>query len=105
VSLKEPKVTMAPTEDHWETHDYLRELFHGAYQYGDVVAFHGLRLECHDGDTGPGVWEVYAAEGGYLETVNLAAFQTATELHDLLLEIVACDPEDREDWVAWRHEP
>jgi len=104
VSFKDPKVTLAPTEGQWDTVDYLRELFHGRYQYGDVVAFHDLRLECRDGDVGPGVWGVYAAEGGYIETLNLKAFQTVTELQEFLLDMTACDPDDREDWVAWRQE-
>ncbi|MDS0220879.1 hypothetical protein NDI54_05860 [Haloarcula sp. S1AR25-5A] len=101
MSLKEPTLTIAPPQDHWETVDHLRDMFQGAYPYGNVVAFHGLRLECQDGDIGPGVWEVYTAECAYVETLNLAAFRTATELHDVLLDIVACDPDDREDWVAW----
>lgn len=40
---------------------------------------------------------VDASEGTHIETLNLEALRTMTELQDVLDEIVAADPADREE--------
>jgi hypothetical protein len=51
-------------------------------------------------EDGPRVWDIHAENDALIETVNLSAFQTASDLEKFLDKIVAYDPDDREEWVS-----
>lgn len=55
-----------------------------------------------DEDHRHNVWAVHTEEGSLIETLNLDAFRTATEIEQLLEEIVLYDPRDRTEWVNSR---
>lgn len=104
MSLPEPTDVIAPREDvPYETHEFLSRMMEGAYPYGVVLEYHGLKLYSNVGDDQiRNVWHVYAEDGAFIEVLNLDAFQTITELEQTLDEIVAYDPTDRDEWVSSR---
>ena len=102
MTLPEPTDVIAPREDlPYRTSDFLREMLEGAYPDGVVLEYHGLKLfsRCHY-ENGVRVFDVYTADEEYIETVNLAAYRTVTEVEEFLKEIVAYDPADRDEWVS-----
>lgn len=95
----EPTAVIAPADEALgNPDDHLREVFLGAYREGVVLEYHGFRLVCESRT--PRVWDVDSPEGYYVETLNLEAFRTATELQSVLDAIVAAAPTDREEWVG-----
>lgn len=104
MSLPEPTDVIAPRKDvPYETHAFIGQMLEGAYPYGVVLKYHGLRLYSHvDDDHRQNVWEIYTDDGDLIEVLNLDAFRTATALKHLLDEIVAYDPSDRSEWVSSR---
>jgi len=53
-------------------------------------------------EKGVRVYNVYTADENYVETVNLNAFRTITEVEQFLDEVMAYDPTDRDEWVSGR---
>ena len=104
MTLPEPTDVIAPREEvPYETHEFLSQMMEGAYPYGVVLEYHGLKLYSRvDDDQVRNVWDVHAEEGGLIEVLNLDAFQTITDLEQALDEIVAYDPADRDEWVSSR---
>ena len=106
MTLPDPTDVIAPREDvPYSTTDFLQEMFTGAYLTGTVLKYHSLLLYSEHYEDGPRVWDVYIDECDgqtYIETLNLEAFQTLTELEQALDEIVAYDPDDRDEWVSSR---
>lgn len=101
MTLPDPTDVIAPRDDvPIDTVDFLRDLFQEAYLQGTVLKYHGLLLYSQHLEDGLPVWDVYTADEEYVETLNLAAFQTVTDLHRQLEEIRAYDPVDREEWVS-----
>ncbi|MFC7323270.1 hypothetical protein ACFQMF_01620 [Halorubrum rutilum] len=105
MTLPDPTDVIAPRGDDlpYETSGYLQEMMGGAYPDGVVLDYHGLKLhnrcQCKNGVP---VYDIYTADENYVETVNLNAFRTITEVEQLLDEIVAYDPTDRDEWVSSR---
>lgn len=85
----------------YEPSDFLAEMLVGAYPDGVVLEYHGLQLysRCHY-DEGVRMFDVHTEDGAYLETLNLGAFRSVTEIQDTLDEIVGYDPADRDEWVS-----
>ncbi|WP_230198714.1 hypothetical protein [Halopiger djelfimassiliensis] len=84
MTLPEPSDVIAPRDDlPYDTADFLGEMFANAYPDGVVLAYHGLKLysRCQH-ENGVRVYDVYTEDETYIETLNLEAFQTATELQD-----------------------
>jgi hypothetical protein len=94
--------TIAPRDGQaYAPAEVLREMFVNAHTADTVLTYYDLQLQRQFVD-GPGrVWDVYTAEDTYIETLNLDAYRTVSELEDTLKELAACDPGDRADWVAW----
>lgn len=84
----------------YDTADFLAEMLEGAYPDGVVLEYHGLQLysRCHY-EEGVRIFDVYTADYVYLETLNLGAFRSVTEIQHTLDEIVGYDPADRDEWV------
>lgn len=105
MTLPDPTDVIAPRGDDlpYETSDFLQEMIEGAYPDGVVLDSHGLQLysRCQY-ENGVRVYDVYTADENYVETVNRNAFRTITEVEQLLDEIVAYDPTDRDEWVGSR---
>lgn len=101
MTLPDPTDVVAPREgDAYEPLDFLQEMMYGAYPVHTVLEYHGFQLYSQHLDDGTArVWDVYTAEGKFIETLNLEAFRTVTELEETLDEIVADDPADREEWL------
>lgn len=90
---------IAPRDDKpWETHEFLQQMMVGAYGHGYTVEFRGFELQNHSHDGAPRVWDVYGDEG-YVDTLNLEAFRSVTDLETHLETIVAYDPADHEEWI------
>lgn len=104
MTLPDPTDVIAPRDEHgFQSVDFLQEMFTGAYGYLAIVQYYGFKLECHHYEEGPRVWNVYTAdEEQYIETLNLEAFRTVTDLEAFLDELVDVDPDDREEWVSQR---
>jgi len=104
VNLPEPTDVIAPRGDDvpYETSDFLKEMFQRAYPNGIVLKYHGLQLYSQHYEDGPPIWEIYTEGGAYIETINLQAFRTITEMQQFLDEVVAYDPADRDEWVSSR---
>lgn len=103
MTLPDPTDVIAPREDTaFDTVDFFQQMFTGAYPHGTVVEYHGLQLYSEHYEDGPRVWNVYTEDGNFVETLNLEAFQTITGLQGVLDEIVAYDPDDRDEWVNSR---
>jgi hypothetical protein len=105
VTLADPVDVIAPRGDDmpYDTADFLRQMMDNSYPEGTVLAYEDLRLEAGGySDHAGNVYTVYTEDGTYIETVNLGAFRTVTELEQLLKEIVAYDPDGRDEWVSSR---
>jgi hypothetical protein len=101
MTLPDPSDVIAPRDDlPYDTADFLGEMFAGAYPSGVVLEYHGLQLMSRHYEDGPRVWDIHAENDALIETVNLSAFQTASDLEKFLDKIVAYDPDDREEWVS-----
>jgi|GEM_PF-6310516 len=99
MSDDEPTDVIAPRDGlAYEPHDFLSEMLQGAYADGVVLEYHGLELQCQKFEGGPHTWTVWG-ESGLIETINLDAVATITELQAILDEIVAYGPADREEWI------
>ena len=105
MTLPDPTDVIAPRGNDlpYETSDFLQEMMEGAYPDGVVLDYHGLKLysRCQY-ENGVRVYDVYTEDENYVETVNLNAFRTITEVEQFLDEIVAYDPDDRNEWVSSR---
>ncbi len=104
MSLLELTDVIAPCENISHlTFDFLTQMMESASTYGVALEYHDLVLisQVDDGRT-TNVWHVHAEDGPMIESLNLDAFRTATELEEALNEIVAFDPADREKWVNSR---
>jgi hypothetical protein len=104
VSLPEPTDVIAPREGvPYTPCDFLSQMLEGAYPSGVVLEYHSFKLYSHvDEDHRHNIWAVHTEEGCLIETLNLDAFRTATEIEQLLEEIVLYDPSDRTEWVNSR---
>ncbi|ELY96698.1 hypothetical protein C482_15026 [Natrialba chahannaoensis JCM 10990] len=104
MSLPESADVIASGEDvpYW-TFDFITQMMEGAYPHGVALEYHDLVLisQVDDARTTK-VWHVHAEDGPVIESLNLDAFRTATELEETLDEIVTSDPADREEWVSNR---
>jgi hypothetical protein len=67
-----------------------------------VLKYYGLQLYSQHYEDGPPIWEIYTEDSVYIETINLQAFQTVTDIRQFLDEVVAYDPADRDEWVSSR---
>ncbi|AKU09894.1 hypothetical protein [Haloferax gibbonsii] len=104
MTLPDPTDVIAPRDGlPCDTASFLRQMMEGAYPDGVVLDYYGLKLysRCHYED-GVRIYDVYTEDENYVETVNLDAFQTITEVERLLDEVVAYDPTDRDEWVNCR---
>ncbi|ERH03261.1 MAG: hypothetical protein A07HR60_00959 [uncultured archaeon A07HR60] len=105
MTLPDPTDVIAPRGDDlpYETHEFISQMIEVAYPDGVVLEYHGLKLYSHTNyENGIRVDDVYTADQNYVETVNLNAFRTITEVKQFLDEIVAYDPTDRGEWVSSR---
>ena len=66
-----------------------------------VLTYYDLQLQYRFADGAGRVRDVYTADDTYIETLNLDTYRTVSELEDTLQELVACDPDDRADWLEW----
>lgn len=104
MSLPEPTDVIDPREDvPYSTFDFLTQMMEGVYPHGVALEYHDLVLisQVDDAQT-TNVWHVHVEDGPMIESLNLDAFRTATELEEALDEIVAYGPADREEWVNSR---
>lgn len=96
----DPADVIAPREDSpYEPVEFLKQMFTGAYPSGVVLEYYGLQLVGQHPTDEASIWSVHTADDTYVETLNLEAFRTVSELEELLDEMVAYDPGDREEWV------
>ncbi|MDS0284748.1 hypothetical protein [Haloarcula onubensis] len=104
MSLPDPTDVIAPRDDDvpYDAVDFLKEMFQESYLDGAVLEYHGLQLYSQHYEDGDPIWDVYTEDDAYIDTLNLAAFRTVTELQRFLDEIVAYDPADRDEWVSSR---
>lgn len=101
MTLPDPTDVIAPRDDApYEPTDFLKEMFQEAYVSGVVLEYHGLKLYSQHYEGGRPIWDIFTEDDSYIETVNLSAFQSVSELEEFLNEIVAYDPDDREEWVS-----
>lgn len=99
MSLPEPTDIIAPRDDiPYDTADFLKEMFQEAYLPNTVLKYHGLQLHSQHYEGGIPIWDIYTEDAKYIETVNLTAFRTATDVEEFLDEIVTCDPDNRKEW-------
>lgn len=104
MTLPDPTDVIAPRGEELpgDTVDFLTQMCQRAFSDGTVLEYHGLQLYSQHYEDGVPIWDVYTEDGAYIETVNLAAFQTVTEIQQFLDEAVAYDPADRDEWVSSR---
>lgn len=81
----------------YEPHDFLAEMLRGAYASGTVLEYFGVELQCQKYEDGPRAWDVWGEEN-WVETINLDAVQTVSELQEILNDFVAYRPANREEW-------
>lgn len=99
--MDEPTEVIAPREGlPHDRIDFLREMLQGSYAAGATLEYHGFELHCHHEEGGARVWSIYNPDGVFIETVNLEAFRTVTELEAFLDKLVAYEPADRMGWKA-----
>lgn len=105
MALLDPTDVIAPRGDDLphETSEFLGQMMQGAYPDGVVLEYHGLKLYSRTNyENGIRVYDVYTEDTTFIETINLNAFRTITEVKQFLDEIVAYDPDDRDEWVSSR---
>lgn len=84
------------------TIEFVAEMLAGAYAHGAEVEYFGYTLCMEGAETV--LWKVYTDDGRFIEALNLSAFRTTTEVIGVLDEIVAVNPDDRQEWVVERRD-
>lgn len=95
------KTIKLTTDDHDEQSAvyYFEHLFAGAYPVGTVLEYHEFELR----HTINNVWTVrHEDDPTPIDILNLAGFQSATELHAYLDDLAALNPDTRNEWRAHR---
>lgn len=102
MTLPDPIDVIAPRDGAaYDTVSFLQQMLEGTYSDGIVLEYYGLQLYSRgDADAGARIYDIYTEDGAYIETMNLSAFRTVTEIERFLDEIVAYDPSNRDEWVA-----
>ncbi|MFB6191696.1 MAG: hypothetical protein ABEI11_00060 [Haloarculaceae archaeon] len=93
--------TVPPDDDRTPT-EVVSTVFQGMFAIHHWVRFHDYALY-HDqlGDHDTDAWHVHHIDSGaYIDTVNVAAFPSATALEGWLLDLQAAEPTSPAEWRA-----
>lgn len=93
-----PAMAIAPRdESQGDPAEIVGQMMDDAFAPNTLLTYYGYHLT-NGGDGGCNVWTVWTSTDRQIETLNLSAFRAASEVLDVLDEIVAVDPDDAADW-------